>query len=136
MSEECIMARMQEHLAAVQDQFGDSWVGLFLQGSQNYKLDYEDSDIDTKAIVLPSFSDFVLTRKPVSTTHVIYKFCNELAKTWSENAPDMRFGQLMTNIFNAMQAQGYDPFFPEEDEMMVFIKNCLCNTKLTKTERS
>lgn len=66
----------------------------------------------------------------------IYKFCNELAKTWSENAPDMRFGQLMTNIFNAMQAQGYDPFFPEEDEMMVFIKNCLCNTKLTKTERS
>lgn len=45
MSEECIMARMQEHLAAVQDQFGDSWVGLFLQGSQNYKLDYEDSDI-------------------------------------------------------------------------------------------
>lgn len=71
MSEERIMARMQEHLVAVQDQFGDSWVGLFLQGSQNYKLDYEDSDIDTKAIVLPSFSDFVLTRKPVSTTHVM-----------------------------------------------------------------
>ena len=65
------MARMQEHLATVQEHFGDAWVGLFLQGSQNYKLDYESSDIDTKAIVLPSFSDFVLTHKPVSTTHVM-----------------------------------------------------------------
>ena len=71
MNKERIMARMQEHLATVQEHFGDAWVGLFLQGSQNYKLDYESSDIDTKAIVLPSFSDFVLTHKPVSTTHVM-----------------------------------------------------------------
>lgn len=66
----------------------------------------------------------------------IYKFCNELAKVWSENAPDMRFGQLMTNIFNTMQAQGRDPFFSEEDEIMPFIKNYLCNTNSTRTERS
>lgn len=45
-------------------------VGLFLQGSQNYNLDYEGSDIDTKMIVLPSFSDFVNVNKPMSYTHV------------------------------------------------------------------
>lgn len=45
-------------------------VGLFLQGSQNYGLDYEDSDIDTKLIVTPSFEDIAMNHKPVSTTHV------------------------------------------------------------------
>lgn len=45
--------------------------GVFLQGSQNYQLDYEGSDIDTKCIVLPSFEDIVLNRKPVSTTLIL-----------------------------------------------------------------
>lgn len=45
-------------------------VGLFLQGSQNYKLDYEGSDIDTKMIILPSFDDFVNVNKPISYTYV------------------------------------------------------------------
>lgn len=45
--------------------------GVYLQGSQNYKLDYEGSDIDTKAIILPSFEDVVLNKKPVSTTIIL-----------------------------------------------------------------
>lgn len=65
-----IMARMQEHLVPVLEHCR-GWVGLFLQGSQNYNLDYEGSDIDTKAILLPSFSDFVWSRKPTSTTHIM-----------------------------------------------------------------
>ncbi len=46
-------------------------LGVFLQGSQNYQLDYIGSDIDTKAIVLPSFKDFVLNKKPTSTTLIL-----------------------------------------------------------------
>ena len=46
-------------------------LGVFLQGSQNYNLDYEGSDIDTKAIVVPSFEDFVLNKKPASTTLIL-----------------------------------------------------------------
>ena len=45
-------------------------VGCFLQGSQNYGLSYEGSDVDTKLIVVPSFKDICLNKKPVSTTHV------------------------------------------------------------------
>lgn len=45
-------------------------VGLFCQGSQNYGLDYENSDLDTKLIVLPTFEDIAFNRKPISTTHV------------------------------------------------------------------
>ena len=46
-------------------------LGIFLQGSQNYCLDYDGSDIDTKAIIVPSFEDFVLNKKPVSTTLIL-----------------------------------------------------------------
>ena len=45
-------------------------IGVFLQGSQNYGLDYEGSDVDTKLILAPSFKDICLNKKPVSTTHV------------------------------------------------------------------
>lgn len=50
---------------------GYTVVGVFLQGSQNYDLDYDGSDIDTKAIVLPTFKDIILNRKPISTTHIL-----------------------------------------------------------------
>lgn len=45
-------------------------VGIFLQGSQNYGLDTEESDIDTKLIVLPKFEDIAFNRQPISTTHI------------------------------------------------------------------
>ena len=65
--------RLAKHLEAISDKY--EVVGVFLQGSQNYGLDiYEDdykSDVDTKAIVLPSFEDVVYNRPPVSTTIVL-----------------------------------------------------------------
>ena len=42
-----------------------------LTGSQNYGLAYEKSDIDTKAIIIPSFKDMVMNKKPVSETIVL-----------------------------------------------------------------
>ena len=65
-----IMNRLHEHYTEVEN-MGYEIVGLFLQGSQNYDLAYEDSDIDSKAIVLPKFDDFVLNNKPTSTTHIL-----------------------------------------------------------------
>jgi len=65
-----IQKRIQEHYDIVIDK-GHEVVGVFLQGSQNYNLHYEDSDIDSKAIILPKFNDFVLTKSPVSTTLIL-----------------------------------------------------------------
>jgi len=68
---EKIMKRVQEHYDYLESK-GYEIVFLGLYGSPNYDLDiYTDeymSDVDTKAIVLPSFSDFVNGYKPVSTT--------------------------------------------------------------------
>ena len=52
----------------------------------------------------------------------IDKFCERLAKAW-KNYPNWRFGQLMVNVLSEMMAQGRDPFFPEENEMIRFIED-------------
>lgn len=63
--------RVKEHYVEALEHFPErSIVGLFLQGSQNYGLDTPNSDIDTKLIVVPSFRDIALNKKPVSTTHI------------------------------------------------------------------
>lgn len=70
-SDEWIMERMREHLQEAETLVPSKHiVGIFYQGSGNYGLDYEGSDVDTKCIVTPTFKDIALARKPMSTTHV------------------------------------------------------------------
>lgn len=65
------MKRVIEHYEEAKEHFAEQEiVGIFLQGSQNYGLDLPTSDVDTKLIVVPSFKDIALNRKPVSTTHI------------------------------------------------------------------
>ena len=66
-----VISRVQEHYDESLNYFtSNEIVGCFLQGSQNYGLAYEGSDVDTKLIVVPTFKDIALNRKPVSTTYV------------------------------------------------------------------
>ena len=70
-SDEWIMARLTEHYEEAKQYFDESRiVGIFIQGSQNYGLDYAGSDIDTKLIVVPTFEEIAFNKKPHSTTHV------------------------------------------------------------------
>ena len=68
--EKRIRTRLQEDFDYVTS-LGYNVLGVFLQGSQNYSLSYSGSDIDTKAILVPSFTDFLLNKKPVSTTLIL-----------------------------------------------------------------
>lgn len=66
-----VQERVQDHLKEANDYFQqDRIIGIFLQGSQNYGLEIEDSDVDTKLIVAPSFREIAFNCKPHSTTHV------------------------------------------------------------------
>lgn len=56
----------------------DQIFGLFLQGSQNYGLDCENSDVDSKLIVIPSFLEIAFNKKPVN--YVIFTENNEQIK--------------------------------------------------------
>lgn len=65
------MERVRQHYNEALEHFPeDRIVGIFLQGSQNYNLQVPNSDVDTKLIVVPTFEDIALARKPVSTTHI------------------------------------------------------------------
>ena len=69
-SDEWICDKVIEHYEEALHYFDNNKiVGIFLQGSQNYGLDYEESDIDTKLIVVPTFKDIAMNKQPVSTTH-------------------------------------------------------------------
>lgn len=51
------------------------------------------------------------------------KFYAELAKIHKESFPDWRFGQLCSNFFGWLVSEkGVDLFFPEEDQMLEYIK--------------
>ena len=63
-----IMDRVNEHLEHYKSNFKNDWFGIFLRGSQNYNLDYEDSDVDTLVIVMPRFDEIVQNKRPISTT--------------------------------------------------------------------
>lgn len=66
-----IKDRVNEHLKEGFEYFSESRViGIFLQGSQNYNLEVEGSDVDTKLIVVPTFKEIAFNKKPHSTTHV------------------------------------------------------------------
>ena len=60
--------RVREHYEFVNP---EDYVMIGIQGSQNYGLETEISDVDTKMLLLPSFADIVHNRKPVSTTRVL-----------------------------------------------------------------
>ena len=68
-----VMRRVLDHQLIATLQYNipnPNFVGIFLQGSQNYKLDTPKSDVDTKMIVIPRFEDIINASKPISTSHI------------------------------------------------------------------
>ena len=56
----------------------------------------------------------------------IRKFCSRLATAW-ELVPDLRFGQLLFNIFVQIKNDGKDPFYIEDDSMIKRIEQYIEN---------
>lgn len=138
-----IMARIHQHLDAVRAT-GREWVGIFLQGSQNYELDYAGSDIDTKAILLPNFSDFVLCSKPISTTHIMennehvdfkdIRLMFECIKKQNVNFVEILFTRY--RILNPKYADLFQPVLDAREEIARYNNyagmNCLMGMALEK----
>ena len=65
-----IEKRLQSDYKQVEE-LGYEVLCVMVQGSQNYNLEYEGSDVDTKAIVLPKFNSIIFSKQPASTTLVL-----------------------------------------------------------------
>ena len=72
MTDKEIRERMEKHWAKALELYPeDRIVLLAVQGSQNYFMEDEESDVDTKLLIIPSLEDIVLNKQPVSTTHIL-----------------------------------------------------------------
>ena len=68
---EWIMDRVREHYnEACQYYPKERIIGIFYNGSANYGLDCENSDVDTKCLIAPTLHEVSLLKEPVSHTHV------------------------------------------------------------------
>ena len=71
MNKNEIMVGVKDHYNYLKELYPENQIlGVFLYGSQNYGTDTNLSDIDTKAILIPSFQELCL-EKPVSKSFII-----------------------------------------------------------------
>ena len=69
-TDEWIMNKVKEHYQDACKQYPEHRIiGVFYQGSGNYGLDYEGSDVDTKCVLSPSLKELAES-KPTSTTYI------------------------------------------------------------------
>ena len=60
-------------------------------------------------------------------------FTSELNRIWKKYFPDLRFGQFMMNFLGFVQSKkNRDPFFPEESEMLTYLKE-FCREEVITT---
>ena len=132
-----IMKRVQEHYAEALQYFPkEQIVGVFLQGSQNYELDYEGSDIDTKLIVVPSFKDICLNKKPVSTTHVR---ANDEHTDWKDIRLYMEtFRKQNLNFLEILFTDFYiiNPMYKEEWDRLIAAREFIARMNVHRAVKS
>jgi len=119
-----VQDRVQEHYNILIEK-GYEVVGVYLNGSQNYEIEYEGSDVDTKAIILPKFEDFLLNRKPVSTTLVLennehidlkdIRLMFENFKKQNINFVEILFTEY--KVLNPMYIELFQPMFDNKEEI-------------------
>ena len=132
-----IMKRVQDHYDEALQYFPEEQiVGVFLQGSQNYELDYEGSDVDTKLIVVPSFKDICLNRKPVSTTHVR---ANDEHTDWKDVRLYMEtFRKQNLNFLEILFTDFYiiNPMYKEEWDRLVAAREFIARMNVHRAVKS
>lgn len=116
--EERIMAHVWKHYEHAKEHYGEENIlGVFLYGSQNYNCDLEDSDIDTKCILISDL--YHLALHPYKTNHLhIYwedredpEVCEcmtiqHMVANWKKQNPN--FLEIMFTQYAAINPMYYD----------------------------
>ena len=116
MTDRNIIANAIYNCKEVLEDRGLTIVGIFLYGSQNYNLDYEDSDIDLKAIVVPTINDIVFNNKPISTSIEIpeglcdIKDIRLMVQSWKKQ--NVNFMELLFTEYSYVNPLFYEFFRP------------------------
>lgn len=130
MNEEFIKTRLVEHYNEVVAHYGeDAVLGVFLYGSQNYGCATAASDVDTKAILIPSFADLCLNKPVAKELHIGEEHCEvkdirEMVKMWKKQ--NLNFLEILYTdyfILNPSYRYVWDEFIkPFREEIVNYNK--------------
>lgn len=135
-SDEWVMARIQDHYDAMEEKYGNRLIGVFCVGSTNYGLDVETSDVDSKALVLPTLEEISLLKEPTSETYKLYdseqidiKDIRLAIKLWKKQSINM-LEVLFTKYFivNPRFEQIWNEIKEEADEIARYDMNKAMNS--------
>lgn len=123
MKSEKVQARVQEHYDYVSKLYNNRILGVFLYGSQNYNLHNEESDVDTKAIYIPTLRELTFNQ-PVSVEHRMpngehceVKDIREIVKNFKKQ--NINFVEILFTeyfVLNDKYKDVWNSFFIEERE--------------------
>ena len=126
MTDKSVIANAIFNCKKMLEDRGLTVVGIFLYGSQNYNLDYEGSDIDLKAIVVPTINDIVFNNKPISTSIEIpeglcdIKDIRLMVQSWRKQ--NINFMELLFTEYFYINPQYYDFLKPVLDARETIVR--------------
>lgn len=100
----------------VVSKYGDHILGVFLYGSQNYNIHTENSDIDTKAIYIPTLDEIAAGVAPISKElpygdsgeHIEVKDIRLMCQMWKKQ--NMNFLEILYTKFFVLNPKYADIF--------------------------
>ena len=131
-----IMNRIWEHFNDALTQYPtERIVGVFYQGSGNYGLDYEDSDVDTKCVLTPSLKELAEGKMTSSTyvrandEHIDFKDIRTMLETFKKS--NLNFLEILYTEYYII-----NPIYEEEWNKLVKARDTIVSMNLPSLIKS
>lgn len=113
------MSTLNEYYKVMCARYGEEHImGVFLYGSQNYNLATENSDVDAKAIYIPSLAEIAADKKPISKefelengAHIEVKDIRLMCRMWKKQ--NINFVEILFTdycVINPMYLEEWNEF--------------------------
>lgn len=128
-----IFEELQKRYNFLGEKYGYNHIlGIFLYGSQNYQMDLPSSDIDTKAIYVPSLTEICMNTKPVSkelhynNTHIEVKDIRLMCEMWKKQ--NVNFVEILFTKYFIV-----NPFYKDYWDYIVGKKTSISHYDMQRT---
>lgn len=131
-----IMNRMWEHYNDALTQYPEERiVGVFYQGSGNYGLDYDGSDVDTKCVIVPTIQQLVNEEKTSKTyvrsneEHIDFKDIRVMLETFRKS--NLNFLEILYTEYYII-----NPMYKSEWNKLIQARDSIVNMNLPSLIKS
>lgn len=135
-TDEWILNKMREHYNDALTQYPEHRiVGVFYQGSGNYGLDYEGSDVDTKCVLAPSLKELAESKTASITyirendEHIDFKDIRVMLETFRKS--NLNFLEILYTKYYII-----NPIYEEEWNKLIQARDSIVNMNLPSLIKS